>query len=222
MKKLTLITLAVLSIWQASSTLAATTFDQNDYVFVFHLYLNDKGQLTTNRNHQLSYETDFGPYQAEIIPSGVPAYQGDITNSKGSTVFQFRFDPRKGNAKYTGPVDVKSPYYTTAQSVKFYDDKGQLVLTIDTGNTLSCVEDGVCDTETESFESCPTDCKGTPVSVVPTDEPLPSEGGYSTRTWILIAAGVIVVAGLATWFIIKTRRSSNSKSATPPTTPVIQ
>ncbi len=194
----------------------AMTFYASDYILKFHLYLNKSGQLVVNRDYQLQYESDEGPFEPEVIQDQSKAYHADILDANNNLLSVVKFDPRKGQANYVGPVDVYAPYYTRAKSAKFYDNLNKFILAVDTSNTLSCIVDKTCDLNAgESQYSCPEDCGTPPSDVSPSPSNVvfsvsptaaPTSEGSSNLLWILLVVGGLVIAGLVTLVIIRKRR----------------
>lgn len=212
-KKIFFATLVLIGTFLVSGVARAMTFDPADYVFIFHLYLNNKGQLTLNRDYQLNYETGPGPYQPEVVADPTKAYHADLLDAQGSVISQVKFDPKQGQANYFGPVDVTTPDYPTAKTVKFYDNTSKSILSIDTTNTLSCVVDGKCDSQIEDQYSCPQDCgpapsdvtTSVPVFVSLSPSPIATTSSSNTWLWLIIVLVAVAIAGLTTWFIIRNR-----------------
>src|SRR6185369_11179285 len=106
MKKLSTI---ILALFLATTIVHAepAPFDQNNYVFVIHLYY-DNGNLVFNRDSQLKYEVSLGDYAPTTQTA--TSYTAELVSTSGSTN-KIYFDPTGGNPNFKkGALDVKAPY----------------------------------------------------------------------------------------------------------------
>jgi hypothetical protein len=127
-------------------------------LYVFHLYLSDKGNLVVDRQFEFPYEVMEGEYFA--FPG---AYRFEVINKLNEIGFQDSFDHKGGNPKFTfGVVQVNAPYHTDGKEVIFYNEKNEKVLTVNVEESSFCDDDDVCELNYgESYKTCPNDCKDT-------------------------------------------------------------
>lgn len=189
------------------------------YSYRFHLYY-DNGQLFANRDFNFKYDIISDDFIPEIISTTHP-FRGEIVSGKEEVLSSFRFDPQKGNPVFKkGGIAVDGPYFANAAKVNFYNDKNQLLLTLDLSGSSFCNDDGACNSDVgENYQNCPNDC--------PRPSPSPAYQPPAPSVWqnmlipILMAAAVLV-AILAAWLIIKKRKTgSNAPSELPPVPPSI-
>jgi len=190
---------------------ADKTTDAYPFVYLFHLYY-DNGKLFADRDFEFKYDLIAEEFVPETITTDSP-YKGEIVSIKGSVLATFSFDPKRGNASFkVGKISVKGPYFADAAKVNFYDNRNQLLLTIDVKESSFCNDDGICDKDVgENYKNCPNDCKELLPSLSPSISQPPVAGGKpSPLVFIIIAAAIIIVAVLVIWVIIKRKRASMS------------
>ena len=205
-------------IWMTSQVSADTTAFSNNFVYNLHLYY-DNGQLLADRDFEFEYDLIAGEYVPEIASAG-SSYKGEIINILGKVVATFYFDPKQGNSRFVkGKILIKGPYFADASEVNFYNDKNQLLLTLDLSGSSFCNDDGACNSDVgENYQNCPNDC--------PRPSPSPAYQPSAPSVWqnmlipILIAAAAII-AVLVVWVIIKRKRiSAGQNQGLPPETPL--
>jgi len=205
-KKATIISFALLGLALSSFVFADTVSTQQNFVYRFHLYY-DNGQLFANRDFEFKYDVIPDDFVPETV-SMTHAFRGEIVSGKGEILYSFRFDPQKGNSAFKkGGIAVDGPYFANAAKVNFYNDKNQLLLTLDVSGSSFCNDDGVCNKDVgENYQNCPNDCKR------PLPVPIVSPAPYSIwhDPFLLgLAALVVVVVVLVVWVIIKRKRAKS-------------
>ncbi len=188
------------------------------FSYRFHLYY-DNGQLFADRDFEFKYDLIAEQFTSETLTTQAP-YKGEIVNVQNEIKATFQFDPKQGNPRFAkGKISVKGPYFADASSAKFYNDKGELLLTLNLSGSSFCNDDGTCNSDVgENYQNCPNDC--------PKPSPSPAYQPPTPSVWqnmlipILIAAAV-VVAALVVWVIIKRRRTSAGQNqGLPPIQPL--
>ena len=198
---------------------SAMVFDPADFTYVIHLYYDGK-KFVPNSGSRFQYDIIGENFEQPAIATEKP-YNGKLVSVKGTILASFVFDPKYVDSPVgRGPVEVKAPYFANAKSINLFDDTGQLILTINVGETLVCNENNICDSEVgEDFLACPSDCKAQiPITPVITDTPVPEEGDGSMMKLVLIL-GAILLGGIVAWLIIKKRRKHTQEpqsGITPP------
>jgi len=200
---------------------ADKTTDAYPFVYLFHLYY-DNGRLFADRDFEFKYDLIAEEFVPETITTDSP-YKGEIVSIKGSVLATFSFDPKRGNASFkVGKISVKGPYFADASKVNLYDNRNQLLLTIDVRESSFCNDDGICDRDVgENYKNCPNDCKELLPSLSPSISQPPVAGGRpSPLVFIIIAAAIIVIAVLVIWVIIKKRKGTGLNQNLPPAQPL--
>lgn len=185
-----------------SSPVFAAAQDEGKYTYLFHLYY-DNGRLVADRDFEFKYDLIAEEFVPETITIGSP-YRGEVISIKNVVEATFQFDIKRNDPTFTkGKISIKGPYFADASETKFYNDRGQLLLTLNVGGSSFCNDDGICNKDVgEDSNNCPADCKSEPIA-----SPLPIKGGGLLRG-ILIALGV-VIAAVVIWVsraIIKKRK----------------
>ncbi len=185
------------------------------YSYRFHLYY-DNGQLFADRDFEFKYDLIAERFTPETLTTQTP-YRGEIINVKNEIKVAFQFDPKQGNSRFAkGKISVKGPYFADAAMVNFYNEKNQLLLTLDIGGSSFCNDDGTCNSDVgENYTNCPNDCPKPSPSPAPTISP-PGFFGLGLSKLILILAGAVLAAVVIwiVWAIIRKRKASEF---TPPT-----
>jgi len=200
---------------------ADKTTDAYPFVYLFHLYY-DNGKLFADRDFEFKYDLIAEEFTPEAITTDSP-YKGEVVSVKGAVLATFSFDPKRGNAGFkTGKISVKGPYFADASKVNFYDNRNQLLLTIDVKESSFCNDDEICDRDVgENYKNCPNDCKELLPSPLPSVSQAPVAGGKpSPLVFIIIAAAIIVIAVLIIWVIIKKRKGISPNQDLPPAQPL--
>lgn len=190
------------------------------YSYRFHLYY-DNGQLFADRDFEFKYDLIAEQFTPEALTTQTP-YRGEIVSVQNETKATFQFDPRQGNPKFTkGKISIRGPYFADAQKVNFYNDKNQLLLTLDVSGSSFCNDDAVCNSDVgENYQNCPNDCKKPSPS--PAYQPPAPSVWQSMLIPILIAAAVLLLVVIwIVWAIIKKRKTESGAMPPiiPPTTP---
>jgi hypothetical protein len=196
--------------------------DQQNFIYRFHLYF-DNGQLFANRDFEFKYDVIPDDFVPEMISTG-RAFRGEVISGKNEILHSFRFDPQKGNSAFKkGAIAVDGPYFANAAKVNFYNDKNQLLLTLDVSGSSFCNDDGACNKDVgENYQNCPNDC--------PRPSPAPTYQPPGPSLWqnmlipMLLAAAGVIIAVLVVWGIIKKRRAKSGQfpPPAPPETPPSQ
>lgn len=188
------------------------------YSYRFHLYY-DNGQLFADRDFEFKYDLVAEEFAPETLTTQAP-YTGEIVNVRNEIKATFQFDPKQGNSKFVkGKISIKGPYFANAAKVNFYNDKNQLLLTLDLSGSSFCNDDGTCNSDVgENYQNCPNDC--------PRPSPSPAYQPPAPSVWqnmlipILVAVAIII-AVLVVWVIIKRKRTSAGQNqGLPPETPL--
>lgn len=188
------------------------------YSYRFHLYY-DNSQLLADRDFEFKYDLVAEQFVPEALTTLVP-YKGEIVNVQNETEATFQFDPKQGNSKFTkGKISIKGPYFADAAKANFYNDKNQLLLTLDIGGSSFCNDNGTCNSDVgENYQNCPNDC--------PRPSPSPTYQSPAPSVWQnmlipIIVAVVVIIAVLVVWVIIKRKRASAGQNqGLPPETPL--
>ncbi len=189
------------------------------YSYRFHLYY-DNGQLFANRDFNFKYDIISDDFTQEVVSTTHP-FRGEIVSGKEEVLSSFKFDPQKGNPVFKkGSIAVDGPYFTNAAKVNFYNNKNQLLLTLDVSGSSFCNDDGTCNSDVgENYQNCPNDCRP-PVTPTPVLTTIPGGGLFSQPLVLIILLVVIVViVVLAVWFIIKKKRKIAESKEIPPSVP---
>jgi hypothetical protein len=196
----------ILSFW-SSPVLADSISLENQFSYLFHLYF-DNGKLVADKDFQFKYDLIAGPFVPEKLNTTTP-YRGEVINSLNKTEATFKFDPRQGSQTFVrGKISVKGPRFADAQKVNFYNDKDQLLLTLDVSGSSFCNDDGICNSDFgENHNNCPNDCKLLP-KPTPSASPSPAtSGGFPSAVFVVIAVVVVAIVVWLVWFIIKKRKA---------------
>lgn len=185
--------------------------------YLFHLFY-DHGQLLADRDFQFKYDIILEEYKPEIINTASP-YHGEVVSVDQKTLATFQFDPQGGNTAFTkGKISIKSPYFSDADKVNFYDNKNKLLLSLSVVGSSFCNDNGVCEADTgEDSNNCPNDCHAIPspssvvFSIAPSVTPTSTGASGNWLMILLIVVAVLVVAGLVVWFIMRNRRKKASE-----------
>ena len=139
-------------------------FQDADFTHSFHLFLDQQGKLTKDRDYELPFDLIAKKYKKPEIDT--PTYRGEILSVRGAVLAGFEFYPK------VGKVIVEAPYFPNAKTAVFYNQNNSKVLEVDLapGGPV-CNEDGICNSETgEDSQNCSNDCKATPTET-PKDQP---------------------------------------------------
>ena len=187
-----LMLISPVSFSMADSVLPAEEFP---FVYLFHLYY-DNGQLFADRDFEFKYDLIAEPFEQSAVGTSTP-YKGEMISVSNSVLGSFQFDPTVAKGK----ISVKGPYFSNAGKVDFYNDVGQLLLTLSVADSSVCNENGVCNSDTgEDYNNCSADCEQ---PVAP-----PVDGGGLPRGILYVIAGAITaVVVWVIWIIIKRRKS---------------
>jgi hypothetical protein len=171
--------------------------------YVFHLYLNNTGQLVIDRDFQFTYDVEKEQFVQTSV--GQFPYRATVFNIVGETAASVRFDVQ------TGKLTVMAPYVPDAQKVVFYDNQNQPALTISVSDSSFCNDDGICNANRgEDSLSCPKDCKQSlSVNDSTVTTPKSSSGILSGIVYAII--GLILIGFL--WWVFKRRASSGALSS---------
>lgn len=193
------------SVLYSKAEVIPETEERFPFVYLFYLYY-DNGQLFPDRDFEFKYDLLAKPFQQEVLNTQTP-YRGEVIDVLGRAKTTFEFDPQNGDPSLTtGKISVEAPKFADASEVRFYNDKGELLLTVDVSGSSFCDDNGVCEEEVgENAVNCPYDCKVITPSV-PTSFPW---------VWVSVGAGIIVV--FAAWFIMRRRRVATQAVPPPPT-----
>ena len=168
LKSITLPILIVLALTSPSSFSRADSLSPAEafpFVYLFHLYY-DNGRLLADKDFEFKYDLiadQFIQPQLDTIKS----FKGEVIGISGSIIGNFKFNPPVAKGK----VSVKGPHFSNASKVNFYNDKDELLLTVQVSESSVCNEDGVCNSDTgEDSQNCSNDCKATPTET-PKDQP---------------------------------------------------
>lgn len=165
--------------------------------YLFHLYY-DNDQLFADRDFEFKYDVIPEEYAVELYRTEFH-FKGEIFNLKNESVFQFNFDPKRGDPGFIkGKIQIKAPYIPDGQKVVFYNNQGNSLVTIFVQDSSFCNDDSVCDFDKgEDDKTCPNDC-----SVPPTtnnQQPITEEGGTSSKM-ITVMILAVVLAGVGVWY----------------------
>ncbi len=223
--KILIISISLVALFYGQNRLLAdetSPWSTQFYSYRFHLYY-DNGRILADRDFEFKYDLVAEQFAPEALTTQTP-YMGKILNIRNDTKATFLFDPKRGNPKFTkGKISVKGPYFADAAKVNFYDDKNQLLLTLDIGGSSFCNDDGVCNSDVgENYQNCPNDCKKPSPS--PVYQP-PVSSVWQNMLILIIAAVAIIVAALVIWTIIKRKRNLAGQGQdlppeVPPITPI--
>lgn len=194
--------LAILSLY--NTCLAAA--DSGVYTYVFHLSL-DNGSLSIDKNFKFPYDLVAAPFVQTV--TGINPYKGEIVSAQNKTEGLFQFNPT------TGKLSVQAPYFSDASKVNFYNNNGQLLLTLNVSGSSVCNDNGVCESSVgENSTNCPNDCPPStaptllpPTSTTPTSSPVsqPSTGnGWAIGLWVF--SGVALLAAGIMFFVAQRRQ----------------
>ena len=174
------------------------------FVYLFHLYY-DNGRLFADKDFEFKYDLIADQFVQPQLNTAGP-YRGEIVSMLGNVVGNFKFDPPVAGGK----ISVKGPHFRNAGKVNFYNDKDELLLTVQVSESSVCNEDSICNSETgENAQNCSSDCKITPTTTA-VPEPQPS---LLVRIFSPInLVGLAVVAA----FVFLFRRLRNKKNEIPP------
>lgn len=189
----------------------AEQFDPQLASYRFHLFY-DNGRLSPDKDFEFSYDIVSQEFQQPNI-TGL-TYRGIIVNFAKNTEGSFRFSPNKGDSNFKkGKIQVDAPYFADASNVKFYNDKDELILTLNLSGSSSCDDNNICDSDAgENHDNCPNDCKSTTATGLPSESPFPVvSGGISPIIKVVIAVVALLLIIMLIWFIIK-KRKSNEKN----------
>ena len=175
------------------------------FVYLFHLYY-DNGRLFADKDFEFKYDLVADQFVQPQLDINEP-FRGEVVSVSDSVIGNFKFDPRITGGK----ISVKGPHFSNAGKVNFYNDKDELLLTIQVSESSVCNEDGICNTDTgESSQNCSYDCKTTPT---PTITPEPQLSVWSRMFSLVNLLGLVIVIALAFLF----RWLRNKKNELPPT-----
>lgn len=191
--------------------------------YIFYLYY-DNGQLFADRDYEIKYDVVEEAFTPESL-SGPGTYRAEIINLKSEIAKTFTLDPKKGNSEFTvGKITIKGPYVADGMKAQFYNDRGELSVSMFINSASICNDDGSCSSATgENERSCPNDCKRAKPTPIPS-APEPS-GFFGDFDWITIAmygAGGVGVA-VGAWFgwrWWKKRREGSFIPPAPPASPL--
>lgn len=219
MKKLFLLTGILFSVLILLENFAvADERSPDQFTYIFHLYY-DNGQLFADRDFEFKYDLIAEQFTPDTLTTQTP-YRGEIINVKNETETTFQFDPKQSKPLFIkGKISVKGPYFADVAKVNFYNDKNQLLLTLDVGGSSFCNDDGTCNSDVgENYQNCPNDCPRPSPS--PTYQP-PAPSVWQNMLIPILIAAVIIIAVLIVWVIIKRRRASASQDqGLPPIQPL--
>mgnify|MGYP001583733550 FL=1 len=198
-KILLIVVALILGLFVLSSPLQADeTADQYPFVYLFHLYY-DNGQLFADRDFEFKYDLIAEPFVQPELSTPTP-YRGEVFSVSDASLGSFQFDSTVAKGK----ISVKGPYFSNASKVNFYNDKGELLLTLSVSDSSVCNEDKVCNSDTgEDYNNCSADCKAPEV---------PPAGGGGLPRGILfgIAGAIVAIVIWIVWTIIKKRRAGSN------------
>ena len=179
------------------------------YSYRFHLYY-DNGQLFADRDFEFKYDLVAEEFAPEALTTQTP-YKGEIINVKNETETTFQFDPKQGKPLFTkGKISVKGPYFADAAKVNFYNDKNQLLLTLDVGGSSFCNDDGTCNSDVgENYQNCPNDCPR-PSPSPAYQPPVPSIWQNMLIPILIAAAALLLVVIWIIWAIIRKRKANET------------
>lgn len=188
--------------------------DVGIYTYVFRLYY-DNGQLLADRDFEFKYDLIAEPFVQAALDTPT-SYKGEVINLLGRVVGSFQFDPTATKGK----ISVKGPYFSDAGKVNFYNDKGELLLTLSVSDSSVCDDDSICDSDVgESYQNCPNDCKRPSPS--PAYQPPVPYSIWQDPMFIGFLASAVLVVVLVVWVIIRKKRASaNQNQGLPPETPL--
>lgn len=203
-KKIFLIVMLVFFLW--SGFVKA----QDNKNYLFHLYY-DNG-LSIDRDYPTGYEIvdeEYEYFEPGLVPS--LRHVAELISPQDKVIDSILFDPVEDRADQSIPAEdfkkgkiiVPIPYLPNIQKVKFYDDKKNLLLTVEIGSAVTCNQDNVCNSEAgENWFSCISDCPAPSESVQPTE----TTSGGSIMGSILYIVGGLALAFVA-WIIYRTRKN---------------
>ena len=194
MKKYKFLILQVTLLLMVVPMVSFSAFDEGVYTYLFRLYY-DNGQLFADRDFEFKYDLIAEPFVQPELSTSTP-YRGEVFSVSDASLGRFQFDPTVAKGK----ISVKGPYFSNAAKVNFYNNTGQLLLTLSVADSSVCNEDKICNSDTgEDYNNCSADCKAPEV---------PSAGGGIPRGILYGIAGVIAaVVVWVIWIIIKRRKS---------------
>ena len=193
--------LALMSSVSFSRADSLPSAEEFPFVYLFHLYY-DNGRLLADKDFEFKYDLIADQFVQPQLDTDKP-FKGEVIGISGSIIGNFKFNPPVAKGK----VSVKGPHFSNASKVNFYNDKDELLLTVEVSESSVCNEDGVCNSETgEDDQNCSSDCKITPTTTI-TPKPQPSLLGKIFSLTNLL--GLIVAAILIFLFRWLKRKKQN-------------
>jgi len=171
LKSITLPILIVLALMSPSYFSRADSLppaEEFPFVYLFHLYY-DNGRLLADRDFEFEYDLVADQFVQPQLDADMP-FKGEVVSISGSIIGNFKFDPPVARGK----ISVKGPHFSNASKVNFYNDKDELLLTVQVSESSVCNEDSICNSDIgEDNQNCSSDCKITPTTTA-VPEPQPS------------------------------------------------
>lgn len=213
----------IMSVFSASAlTKPGPDANVDNLSYAFYLYY-DNGQLFADRDYEVKYDVVEEAFTSESS-GGTGIYRGEIINLKSEIAKTFAFDPQKSNPGFTvGKILVKGPYVSDGMKAQFYNDQGELSVSMFVNAASICNDDGSCNSAAgENEKSCPSDCKrprATPIPQVP-EQTSSLLGDFDWVTISIYAAGGVGVA-VGAWFGWKwwKKRKEENFQIPPPSAP---
>jgi len=195
LKSITLPILIVLALTSPSSFSRADSLSPAEafpFVYLFHLYY-DNGRLLADKDFEFEYDLVADQFVQPQLNTATP-YKGEIVSILGNVVGNFKFDPPVARGK----ISVKGPRFGNASKINFYNDKDELLLTVQVSESSVCNEDSICNLDFgEDNQNCPSDCKAIPTE---TPKAQPSLlGRIFSLTNLLGLMVVVILAFLFRW-----------------------
>src|SRR3989344_9696960 len=163
-----LVILALMSPISFSRADSLLSEEEFPFVYLFHLYY-DSGRLFADKDFEFKYDLIADQFVQPQLDTDT-RYKGEVVSVSGNIIGNFKFDPPVDRGK----ISAKGQHFSNASKVNFYNDKDELLLTIQVSESSVCNEDGVCGADTgENSQNCPSDCKITPAITI-TPKPQPS------------------------------------------------
>lgn len=187
-----LIILALMSPSSFSRADSLPPAEEFPFVYLFHLYY-DNGRLLADKDFEFKYDLIADQFVQPQLNTATP-YRGEVVGVSGGIIGGFNFEPEV----VEGKISVRGPHFSNAEKVNFYNDKGELLLTIQVSESSVCNEDGICNADIgESSQNCPSDCKVAPTKTPKTQPSL--LGRIFSLTNLLGLAAVIILISLFRW-----------------------